>query len=142
MKYLTSLLLVLLPLCAFSDDAPEVVNVKDLLWKNRIVVIWSDDQKTIAQALNDSAYDVDDRDIIWFILDGSKVISNYPGTISGEFSENTARKYSGIGKKVILVGKDGEVKKTADALALDLLFEEIDRMPMRINEMEKKKDDE
>ena len=138
MKYLTFLLLLLLPLSVLSDDAPEIESVKDLLWKNRIILIWSGNQEAIARSLNDSAYDIKDRDIFWFVLNGSKVVSNYPGKISENFAEDTASRYSSAGKRVILVGKDGEVKRVADTLTLDLLFETIDSMPMRINEMKEK----
>ena len=138
MKCLIFVLLMLLPLHLASGAAPEIAGVEDLRWKNRIILIWSEDQKAIAQSLNDSAQEIKDRDIVWFVLNGSEVISNYPGKVSGAFAENTANRYSSVGKKVILVGKDGEIKRLVDALTLDLLFETIDSMPMRINEMKEK----
>ena len=138
MKCPALLLLLLLPLYGLSEDAPEIESVKDLRWKSRIILIWSGEQEAIAQSLRDSAYDIKDRDIVWFVLNDSGVISNYAGKISEDFAEDTANRYSSIGKKVILVGKDGEVKRAADTLTLDLLFETIDSMPMRINEMKEK----
>ena len=132
-------LLMLLPLYAASGDLPEIEDVEELKWKNRIILIWSEDEELIAQSLNDSVSAIDDRDIVWFVLNGAEVTSNYPGKISGKFAVNTASKYSSGDATVILIGKDGGVKRTANTLALDTLFATIDAMPMRINEIEEKK---
>ncbi|MBB5210268.1 DUF4174 domain-containing protein [Microbulbifer hydrolyticus] len=139
MKYLIFVLLILLPLYVVSEDAPEIEGIEDLQWKNRVILIRSADEDVLAQSLNDSVSAIDDRDIVWFILNGAEVTSNYPGKISAKFAANTTGKYSSAGAKVILIGKDGEVKRAADTLALDVLFATIDAMPMRINEIQEKK---
>lgn len=136
MKYLIfTLLIILLPLCASSDNLLKIERVEQLLWKNRIVLVWSDEQIGTGHIMEASKYDIDDRDIVWFVVSEQKVISNYKGVIANNFVAHTNNKYFKLGRKVVLIGKDGGVKHVDTALQLNTLFNKIDSMPMRINEM-------
>lgn len=137
MKYLMffMLLIILLPIHARSDSLPEIERVEQLLWKNRIILIWTDEQVDTRHTMKASKYDIDDRDIVWFVIGEQEVISNYNGVIADNFIAHTNNKYVKLGKKVALIGKDGGVKYVDTVLQLNRLFNTIDAMPMRINEM-------
>ena len=132
-----TLLMMLLPSCVLSDTLPELNRVEQLLWKNRLILVWSDEPMSAEQILTKSKYDMDDRHILWFILHKQKVVSNYKGVITHNFVTHTNNTFAKLDKKVILIGKDGGVKHVDTELNLDTLFSKIDTMPMRINEMEK-----
>lgn len=137
MKYLMffMLLIILLPIYARSDNFPEIERVEQLLWKNRIILIWSDELVDIRHIMEASKYDIDDRNIVWFVVGDQKITSNYKGVIANNFVVHTNNQYFKLGRKVALIGKDGGVKYVDTVLQLDTLFNKIDSMPMRINEM-------
>lgn len=138
MKYLMFFLLIILlsPAYARSDNLPEIERVEQLLWKNRIILIWSDELVDTRHTLEASKYDIDDRDIVWFVVGDRKVTSNYKGVIANNFVAHANNQYFKLGRKVALIGKDGGVKYVDTVLQLDALLNIIDSMPMRINEME------
>lgn len=137
-KYLTLLVSLLFPLIAMSDYASKLDNLDPLTWKYRIILVFSDTTEQYKTILEEAQSEIDDRDIVWFIIDGNQTSTNYPGNISDQFAANINRQFSFIRDPVILIGKDGGVKETSDLLALKSLFDEIDAMPMRINEMKEK----
>lgn len=136
MKNLILSILIALPLPAFPDSLPDIESIEQLLWENRIILIWSDEPMDVRHTLKESTVDIDDRNIVWFVIDGQEVVSNYRGITASNFVANVNNQYLELNKEVILIGKDGGVKSVDVELKLDMLFEEIDSMPMRINEME------
>ena len=75
------------------------------------------------------------RDIIWFIFDRSDVITNYQGKVNPSI-KSQVKAWSGKEKQsVVLIGKDGGAKSVSSSLELQKLFELIDGMPMRQQEM-------
>ncbi len=138
MKFLALLITFLMPFNAMSENRSTLDNLSPLLWQNRIILVFStqpEHQKTI---LEDAKAQIQDRDIVWFIIDGNQTITNYDGKVSNQFAATISRQFSSIAEPVILIGKDGGVKETSDLLSLESLFDEIDSMPMRIREMQKK----
>ncbi|MFC3193496.1 DUF4174 domain-containing protein [Marinicella sediminis] len=127
--------LLIIPLCALAYGHPDIESPEQLLWENRIVMIWADGQVGSRQMLDAAGAEIEDRDVVWFVIDGLNVTSNYRGEIADHFVTVANQKYAGLSKKVVLLGKDGGVKYTSDELRLDVLFQEIDSMPMRKNEM-------
>lgn len=133
-----TLLIMLLPLHALSGSLPELKRVEQLLWENRVILVWPDEPMDVVHIMEQSAYDIDDRHIVWFIIHDQKVVSNYSGVIANTFVAHTNNKYFKLNKKVALIGKDGGVKYVGTELILDTLFNRIDSMPMRMNEMKPK----
>ena len=123
---------------AISNEDSELSQIDSLIWKNRIVLIWSDNPHLYTDILIESESDFRDRDIIWFLFNGSELLSNYAGQISEQFLDNTTKKFSKYEKNVLLIGKDGGVKNSNHTLDLDYLFQRVDSMPMRMNEMKYK----
>lgn len=79
-----------------------------------------------------------DRDIVWFVLYRQTIKTNYEGQTSSELVDRIQEKYLLRNHEVILIGKDGGVKERITKLDLERLFNDIDRMPMRQNEMQRK----
>jgi hypothetical protein len=93
------------------------------------------DSEAAVSVFEDNAADSDERDLIWVVFHDSGTLTNYPGLLAPELKANTLETYRLKPGQVILIGKDGGVKSRLDQLDLDVLFSDIDSMPMRRNEM-------
>ncbi|MBL4612047.1 MAG: DUF4174 domain-containing protein [Pseudomonas sp.] len=135
MRYITFLLL-LFSLCVQSSERPMLTELSSLQWQNRIIVV-NDiaEVETVKTLLEDNAAGVADRDLIWLVFTDAETLTNYPGPLAPELKANTRKTYRLEPGQVILIGKDGGVKNRLDQLDLDVLFSDIDAMPMRRNEM-------
>jgi hypothetical protein len=126
----------------FASGGVSLDGIDALEWKNRVVLVWSNDRIEDLKAIFDAnQYEIDDRDILWFIIYGDQVYTNYTGSISQSFVANTNERYFTKRGNVLLIGKDGGIKKVADSLDLENLFRAIDSMPMRKLEMKTKTND-
>ena len=133
--------IVLIPMLIFSvfaqaEAAPVLSDLDSLEWKNRVIVINEPkNQDESLQLLKDQVAEIDDRDIIWFVINDDLAISNYSGQLSRKFVNNMRERLGPMQGKVILIGKDGGIKSQSDYLDLEAIFSEIDAMPMRQLEM-------
>ncbi len=120
-------------------DATAMENIQELHWKNRVILIQTEDVDDYISLLQEADSQIRDRHILWFILTSKEVLSNYPGSIGLTFLKQTKSKYfSAENREVVLIGKDGGVKRRASSLQLQELFDLIDTMPMRRQEMSNK----
>ncbi len=118
------------------EDATAMEKIQELHWKNRVILIQTEDVNDYTSLLQEADSQIRDRHILWFILTSKEVFSNYPGSIGNTFLKQTKSKYfSAENRAVVLIGKDGGVKKRASSLQLQELFDLIDTMPMRRQEM-------
>ena len=106
-------------------------------WQNRILVVLNDDIKELNKQkdiLDKSRDGLIDRDLIIFGYENLEA----PYIQDSQVELNTIRKEFSLSKDddVILIGKDGGVKKTwKNHVTSDELFSLIDSMPMRRREM-------
>ncbi|MBT8362966.1 MAG: DUF4174 domain-containing protein [Desulfobacterales bacterium] len=109
-----------------------VENISEFEWQKRIILILSerstDDDIALLQHADD---EIRDRHIYWFVLQGKRVISNYPGQLDQKFVLETKKYFRNDGNNVLLIGKDGGIKNRSSSLELGTLFALIDTMPMR-----------
>ena len=135
LKRIMAILCIYSPLSA-ADKAPLLVELSQLTWANRVVIVTEPPsaEDTIAVFKQHKAQ-IDDRDIVWFVDAHTELHSNYDGEISDEFATALRDMARDGDYDVVLVGKDGGVKLQSVTLNLDRLFSRIDRMPMRIREM-------
>jgi len=120
-----------------AQNNPVLSELESLEWKNRVVIINdSSNEEESLRALSMQLAEINDRDIIWLILNGDLVTTNYSGSLSPELVGNIRARLGSIEDKVILIGKDGGVKSRYDDLDIDTIFSEIDAMPMRQLEMQ------
>ena len=127
--------LLLLSPVAMAREAP-LADLKSLLWKHRITVIFTAQPEHPENTLIQAKTQVDDRDIVWFIVSDDALRTNYSGAIGAGFSAYLRNAFGHHTNRTILIGKDGGVKQQSSKLKLEDLFGRIDTMPMRIREMQ------
>ena len=120
-----------------QQEPTELTKLSDLRWSNRIILIREDlNIEVISQAISDRQFEIEDRDILWFIFTSSDLLTNYQKPIAESFMQDTKAQYfQDEAINAILIGKDGGVKNSAASIAFDPLFIQIDNMPMRKLEM-------
>lgn len=135
---------LLVPLLQMAQGSEQVLaqgseqalkDLSDLQWQSRLILVRdSADAVARLEAERDA---IDERDILWFVLTPTGVISNYAGSLAQDFSLRLRKSYFGDAEtRVILIGKDGGIKAREATLDLDALFALIDSMPMRRREMQ------
>ena len=132
-------------LCLFSlmSVQSNMLTLDDLRWEKRIVVTFSNDQKineTLEDELKDSNHEINDRDIIYFLISPTTTLSNSESYLSLEDLGYLIHEHFNNEDqfKVILIGKDGGVKMEKNNFDLQYIFQLIDSMPIRQREMKAK----
>jgi hypothetical protein len=118
----------------------ELESLDSLRWEHRVILVFAGkaDAAHAASNLQEFSSGIVERDIVWFVLDGEMIRTNYEGELDAGFSERLAQAYfrpAPTETAVVLIGKDGFVKSRSDDLDLESTFATIDRMPMRRREM-------
>lgn len=129
---------------SLSIQAKEIIMLTDLSplkWENRIILVNTINNKdSILKRFEQHAAEINERDIVWFVMRNGAVATNFNGDIADDFVTNTNQKYKVKytinQEKVILIGKDGAIKSSRKNLELAEIFSEIDMMPMRKIEMQ------
>lgn len=135
MNLLLYIFLLVPMLMATKTETPLWEKLERLTWKNRVVVIYSpaDGSRQMQQqllTLSQKNAEVKDRDIVVIECVKPALSSEDKNLINRRFNHDLAK----FG--VWLIGKDGSVKMSStQPVAAEKLFELIDTMPMRRNEM-------
>ena len=143
MKIFLSLVLSIACAPAFADPAAQFM--RDFTWKNRVLLLFAPDalhaefrrQRQILAAVPPGLADRD-LAIVTVRADSGVRVDGEPGKIDAGALQ---RRYAvGPGEfRVVLVGKDGGVKLARpQAVPATALFELIDAMPMRRDEMRRR----
>lgn len=138
--YISLIFLILISTSSRSfADTETLSNLDQLGWKNRILLI--DDElgcdENLIKKLTSESFEVNDRDLIWFVFCEQNVETNYSGLLSDNFATViTSSIFDRRQEPIILIGKDGGIKRSATTLDLGSLFNLIDSMPMRQVEMQ------
>lgn len=130
-----------------SNDTTRSVDLEVYRWKNRLVLICAPSrdsspyrrQKDLLAGQQD---EMQDRDIvvIELLMTGESTIGPDPLTMDQQLRLRGDYAVSGEGFHFVLVGKDGGVKlRATQPVAPEDLFERIDRMPMRQQEIRKRR---
>lgn len=114
-------------------NAEGLGDVSELIWRNRVILIKGSDAEITE--LQKRRSDIDERHIVWFVIDGQSLTTNYDQTIFDKLSSFLETKYFTEEFSTVLIGKDGGIKMTQNTLNLNHIFSLIDSMPMRIQEM-------
>ena len=126
------LFLVILTIFAYQP-VYALENINELEWSSRIILVRvPEDSQEVLNALKKLNYEIQDRDIYWFVFTGKSIETNYEGKIKENFYRDTLDTYfSDSETNVILIGKDGGIKQKGKYLDLQGIFDLIDTMPMR-----------
>ena len=113
----------------------EINHINDFKWINRVLIVKK--QNFLLQQIQINEKKIFERDIIIIVIkDNGAYLKN--NILSENFykSLNKKLKYVDYINQAILIGLDGKVKKTYKGdTDFDEIFSDIDKMPMRINEM-------
>ena len=115
-------------------------HLKDLKWKNRVLVVVTNDKEEINDLLTIYNIELTEREfvIIQFDSENSYIDDKL---MSKRFSHSLKKKLKDIPEEVylILIGKDGQIKNLyTKNTNLNEIFSDVDKMPMRMNEMLRK----
>jgi len=115
--------------------------LEDFRWKNRLVLIFQNDNEP-KEVLSDSLLkEIKERKIIYFFI-GEGMKSNAEIDFSSTYREGLKNRYQ-MGKiknSWVLIGLDGGIKmRKEEELDWSLVFKTIDSMPMRQSEIKYKK---
>ena len=137
MKRIFLVPILVLSLPAWAAAAPVLSDIASLEWKNRIVLVSEPhDAEDSLRRFEQQRAEIDDRHIIWFIVQDDRTLTNYPGGLSDDFVPNIRARLGPAPGAVTLIGKDGGIKSRSDHLDLETIFADIDVMPMRRREMQ------
>lgn len=136
MNYLATIFLLCFSFSPYSSEPVKLSDLRLLQWDNRIILVNNlHNQDAVLALFDNNKSEINERDIIWFVLAGDAAHTNYQGALSDDFITKTRASYQLESGKIMLIGKDGGVKFLLDRMDLEAIFTEIDAMPMRQNEM-------
>ena len=121
------------------DKLKSINHLSDLKWKNRVLVVVTNEKKEIKDLIKIHNIELNEREFVVIQLDDEKAFIDYT-QMSKKFSKSILKKVKNIPQEVyfILIGKDGRIKNLfSKNTGMNEIFSEVDKMPMRINEMKR-----
>ena len=121
------------------DKLKSINHLSDLKWKNRVLVVVTNEKEEIKDLIKIHNIELKERDFVVIQLDDKKAFIDYT-QISKRFSQSILKKVKNIPQEVyfVLIGKDGRIKNLfSKNTGMNEIFSEEDKMPMRINEMKR-----
>ena len=115
-------------------------HLRDLKWQKRVLVVNTGDRIEIKKLTAVYYKDLNDRDFVVIQLDGHESYCDEK-KMSRRFTKSLLKKIKNVDESdyFILLGKDGGVKNSfTKGTEMRIIFNQVDSMPMRINEMRKK----
>tara|TARA_B100002051_G_C16335496_1_gene439063 strand:+ start:75 stop:476 length:402 start_codon:yes stop_codon:yes gene_type:complete len=115
-------------------------HLRDLKWQKRVLVVNTGDRIEIEKLTAVYYKDLNDRDFVVIQLDGHEAYCDEK-KMSRRFTKSLLKKIKNFDESdyFILLGKDGGVKNSfTKGTEMRIIFNQVDSMPMRINEMRKK----
>ena len=131
--FISFILLIFLNL----DSLKSINHLSELKWKNRVPVVVTNEKEEIKDLITNHNTELNEREFVVIQLDGEKAFMDYT-KMSKRFSQSILKKVKNIPQEVyfVLIGKDGRIKNLfSKNTSVDEIFSEVDKMPMRINEM-------
>ena len=121
------------------DKLKSINHLSDLKWKNRVLVVVTNEKEEIKDLIKIHNIELNEREFVVIQLDDEKAFIDYT-QMSKRFSKSILKKVKNIPQEVyfILIGKDGRIKNLfSKNTGMNKIFSEVDKMPMRINEMKR-----
>ena len=120
----------------------QVDHIRDLKWQKRILVINTGDRIETQKLTSFYSEELKDRDFVVIQLNGHEAFFE-DKRMSKRFTKSLLKKLKNYDKSdyFILLGKDGGVKNSfTQGTEMRTIFDQVDIMPMRMNEMRRKID--
>ena len=121
------------------ESSKSINHLSELKWKNRVLVVVTNEKEEIKDLITNFNNELNEREFVVIQLDGEKAFVD-DKKMSKRFSHSVLKKIKRIPQEVylVLIGKDGRVKNLYSKNAnVNEIFLEVDKMPMRINEMKR-----
>lgn len=121
------------------DSLKSINHLSELKWKNRVLVVVTNEKEEIKDLITNYNNELNEREFVVIQLDGEKAFID-DKKMSKRFSHSVLKKLKRIPQEVylVLIGKDGKIKNLfSKTTNLNEIFLEVDKMPMRINEMKR-----
>ena len=140
------MLLMAVPIFSSRDAQAQSLDFSEFQWKNRLLILFAPNRNhplfdAFRKSLAASQSEAADRDLVIFEIIESAASSMNNESIDSDTARSLREKYD-VQRgafTVILIGKDGGVKlKRRDQAELREIFDLIDSMPMRQEEMRQK----
>tara|TARA_S200000501_G_C20715452_1_gene696012 strand:- start:62 stop:460 length:399 start_codon:yes stop_codon:yes gene_type:complete len=115
-------------------------HLRDLKWQKRVLVVNTSDRIEIKKLTAAHFKDLNDRDFVVIQLNGHEAYFDNK-KMSKRFTKSLLKKLKNYDESnyFILLGKDGGVKNSfTKGTEMRTIFDQVDRMPMRMNEMRRK----
>ena len=117
----------------------EMMNdINELKWNNRVLVIKNDKKNNFSLRINSLKQEFDERDfVLVYINEQNTFVHNKK--MSKNFSQSLLKIIKNIDddQDIILIGKDGKIKNSYSSVnELEKILSDVDKMPMRIYEMQ------
>lgn len=119
------------------DKLKSINHLSDFKWKNRVLVVVTNEKEEIKDLIKIHNIGLNEREFVVIQLDDEKAFIDY-NQMSKRFSQSILKKVKNIPQQVyfVLIGKDGRIKNLfSKNTGMNEIFSEVDKMPMRINEM-------
>ena len=121
------------------DKLKSINHLSDFKWKNRVLVVVTNEKEEIKDLITNHNNELNEREFVVIQLDDEKAFIDY-NQMSKRFSQSILKKVKNIPQQVyfVLIGKDGRIKNLfSKNTGMNEIFSEVDKMPMRINEMKR-----
>ena len=121
------------------DKLKSINHLSDFKWKNRVLVVVTNEKEEIKDLIKIHNIELNEREFVVIQLDDEKAFIDYT-QMSKRFSQSILKKVKNIPQQVyfVLIGKDGRIKNLfSKNTGMNEIFSEVDKMPMRINEMKR-----
>ena len=109
-----------------------ISDLGDFRWQYRILLINEpQDPEALLDLLSANAAAFEGRRLLWFVLRGGAVQTNYADALGSDLPTNALSQLGAGPNEALLIGLDGGVKARGSQLDLAALYALIDAMPMR-----------
>ncbi|WP_338366254.1 DUF4174 domain-containing protein [uncultured Pseudoalteromonas sp.] len=137
MKHIKYLSLLVLSLLSNANESIPLDDILTLRWENRLIIVnQHTDSDNALSLMKKYSKDINERDIVWFIMKEAGAVTNYSGRLSDSFMSNVQQQYRLKKNTVTLIGKDGDIKSQEKSIDVQTLFSTIDAMQMRQREVQ------
>ena len=116
-----------------------IEHISDFKWNNRLLVIINDGKIDIEKKISRYKTEFFERDMVFVEVDEKNVFIDHK-KMSKRFSRSLFKtiRIANSEHHLLLIGKDGKIKNSYPfEIDLNIIFSEVDRMPMRKYEMGK-----
>ena len=106
MKQLLPILFLLFSNHTQSASSTDLSSLTSLEWKHRVIIAnMVNNPEHLVETFEKNTFDIDERVIIWFVIQPQALLTNYRGNMADNFATNIQNRYQLKEGQVVLFGK-------------------------------------